>query len=308
MDEPAAASLDESWVSPESWEARGGYAALLDHRVFYVDEPAAEQPLGTVLLIHGFPTSSWDWWKIWPALRRRYRLVALDLLGFGFSAKPTPHEYSIMEQADICEQLIAQLAIDRFHVLAHDYGDTVAQELLARQNEGRGAGALQSCLFLNGGLFPETHRARLVQKLLHSPIGFMLSGLLSRRSLRRSFDEVFGDRKASDAEIDGFFELFDRDGGRRNLHRLIHYISDRRLHRERWLAALTEAVCPIGLVNGSLDPVSGDHMVRRFEELVGSAYFIRRLSRAGHYPQVEAPAAVAEAYGEFLGGVSGSDS
>ncbi|MEO1078767.1 MAG: alpha/beta hydrolase [Pseudomonadota bacterium] len=308
MNETAAASSEEGWLSPASWEERGAYAELLGHRVFYLDEPATEQPLGTVLLIHGFPTSSWDWYKIWPALRRHYRLVALDLLGFGFSAKPSPHEYRIMEQADICEQLVSKLAIDRFHVLAHDYGDTVAQELLARQNEGHGVGTWQSCLFLNGGLFPETHRARLIQKLLRSPIGFLFSGLLSRSSLRRSFDEIFGDRKASDAEIDGFFELFDRDGGRRNLHRLIHYMSDRRVHRERWLGALTGAVCPIGLVNGSLDPVSGDHMVRRFEELVGSDYFIRRLSRTGHYPQTESPEAVAEAYGEFLGGVSGSDS
>ena len=298
----------DDWTSTDSWEARGSYTELLGQRIFYIDEPATEQPQGTVFLIHGFPTSSWDWWKIWPALRRHHRLVALDLLGFGFSAKPSPHDYRIMEQADICEQLVAELAIDRFHVLAHDYGDTVAQELLARQNEGRGVGQWQSCLFLNGGLFPETHRARTIQKLLRSPIGFLFSGLLSRGSLRRSFDEVFGDSKASDAEIDAFFELFDRDHGRRNLHRLIHYMSDRREHRERWLEALTQAVCPIGLINGSLDPVSGDHMVSRFEELVGSEYFIRRLARVGHYPQIEAPAEVAAAYGEFLGGVSGSDS
>jgi pimeloyl-ACP methyl ester carboxylesterase len=302
---PAGADVAApAWVSAEDWEARGRYLELLDHRIFVIDEPAVETELGTILLIHGFPTSSWDWWKIWGALNTRYRLVAMDLLGFGFSAKPAGHDYRIMEQADICEVLVEHLGLEQFHVLAHDYGDTVAQEMLARQNEGLGVGRWQSCMFLNGGLFPETHRARLIQKLLRSRFGFLFSPLLTRKSLRGSFDAIFGDEKASDAEIDVFFTLFDRDGGRRNLHRLIHYMSDRIEHRERWVAALTKACCPIGLINGSLDPVSGDHMVKRFEELVGRDHFIRRLPRTGHYPQTEAHEAVSAAYLEFVGGVT----
>jgi len=299
---------EAAWVSAEDWEARGHYLELLEHRIFVIDEPAVESERGTILLIHGFPTSSWDWWKIWPALNTHYRLVAMDLLGFGFSAKPVGHDYRIMEQADICEVLVEHLGLEHFHVLAHDYGDTVAQEMLARQNEGLGVGSWLSCLFLNGGLFPETHRARLIQKLLRSRFGFLFSSLLTRKSLRGSFDAIFGDKKASDAEIDVFFALFDRDGGRRNLHRLIHYMTDRTRHRERWVAALQKACCPIGLINGSLDPVSGDHMVKRFEELVGQDYFICRLNRGGHYPQTEAPEAVGAAYLEFLGGVASTSS
>ncbi|WP_227538139.1 alpha/beta fold hydrolase [Marinobacter vulgaris] len=92
-------------------------------------EPGQE----TILLIHGFPTASWDWHKIWPALRQAHRVVAMDMLGFGFSEKPASHRYSIHQQADIVEGVVRQLGLDRFHVLAHDYGDTVAQELLARQ-------------------------------------------------------------------------------------------------------------------------------------------------------------------------------
>ncbi|MEE4279420.1 MAG: alpha/beta hydrolase [Halieaceae bacterium] len=292
-----------AWVSIDDWEKRGRYAELLDQRIFYVDEAATEEERGTILLVHGFPTSSWDWWKIWPELNRHYRLVAPDLLGFGFSAKPSPHDYRIMEQADLCEVLAEYLGLNEFHVLAHDYGDTVAQEMLARQNEGLGVGRWRSCLFLNGGLFPETHRARPVQKLLRSRLGFLIGPLMTRRSLRRSFDTIFGESKASDAEIDAFFTLFERDGGRRNLHRLIPYMSDRIACRDRWLTALTQAVCPIGLINGSLDPVSGDHMVRRFEELAGTQHFVHRLARIGHYPHTEAPREVIEAYRSFLASV-----
>lgn len=288
-------------ISTGEWRSRGQEAQLLDYRIFYVDEAATEEPRGTILLIHGFPTSSWDWNRVWPELNRHYRLVAMDLLGFGFSAKPAPHDYRIMEQADICEELAGHLGLREFHVLAHDYGDTVAQEMLARQNEGLGVGSWRSCLFLNGGLFPETHRAVVAQKLLNSPIGFLFRHALNKASLRRSFDRIFGDRKADEEELDGFFELFDRDGGRRNVHRLIRYIEDRKRYRERWVGALKAAGCPIGLINGSLDPVSGEHMVQRFEEVVGTDRFVRRLPRVGHYPQVEAPGAVIDAYSDFLG-------
>ena len=285
----------------EDWQKKGRVETLLGREIFYVDEPASEASLGTVLLIHGFPSASWDWWKIWPELNRHYRLVAMDMLGFGFSAKPCPHDYRIMEQADICEALVRELGLEQFHVLAHDYGDTVAQEMLARQNQGNGAGQWLSCLFLNGGLFPETHQALLVQRLLLGPLGFLVRHAFSRRSMRQSFDRIFGpDTPASDEELDALWQLFTRDNGQRNLHRLIHYMSDRRQHRDRWVEALQRACYPLGLINGSVDPDSGEHMVQRFQQLVGEQHFLRRLPQIGHYPQIEAPNEVLAGYRAFL--------
>ncbi len=85
------------------------------------------------MCVHGFPTSSWDWHRVWPELVARFRVVAMDMLGFGFSDKPPRHDYSIAEQADLHLALLGELGIERFGVLAHDYGDTVVQELLARE-------------------------------------------------------------------------------------------------------------------------------------------------------------------------------
>lgn len=286
-------------ISIEQWRERGHVARLMDRKIFCVDSGELDKPV--IFLIHGFPTASWDWERIWPLLNESHRLVALDMLGFGFSDKPNPHEYSIMEQADLCEALIAERKLAKFHVLAHDYGDTVAQELLARQNEGSGEGTWLSVCFLNGGLFPETHRARLIQKLLLSRLGPLINQLTTKRTFDKSFSAVFGpDTKPSSAELESFWNLINYNGGRHCFHNLISYMSDRKTHRQRWVRALRDSRVPIGLINGSIDPVSGAHMVSRYHEVVSRDHFTVELPRVGHYPQVEAPAEVAHAYLDFL--------
>jgi len=272
---------------------------LNGRRLFTIDEGDASQP--TLLLIHGFPTSSWDWSLIWDSLRQHYRLVALDLLGFGFSDKPAGHPYSIIEQADFVEALVQHKQLQRFHVLAHDYGDTVAQELLARQNSDTGSGRWLSLCLLNGGLFPETHHPVFAQKLLLSPLGAIISRLFSKNKMAANFRKVFGpETPPGQQDIDGFWELIQYNQGQRNFHRLIGYMPERIQHRERWVTALQQADMPIGLVNGSMDPVSGDHMITRYLEVVGKPAYLARLPRIGHYPQIEAPNAVSEHVLAFL--------
>ena len=56
----------------------------------------------------------------------------LDFLGFGFSDKPENHTYTISEQAIVVEALLLNLGVKSCHILSHDYGDTVALEILAR--------------------------------------------------------------------------------------------------------------------------------------------------------------------------------
>lgn len=274
-------------------------AELLGHQIFVVEGGAPE---GTpILLLHGFPTSSWDWAPIWAALGEKHRLVAFDYLGFGFSDKPARHPYSVLEQADIAEALVSKLGLESFHVLAHDLGDTVAQELLARQNQGKGVGQWQSLCLLNGGLFPETHRALFTQKLLLSRVGFIANKLMTQKALDRSMQRVFGpETQPSQAVLDGFWEIICHNQGMANFYRLIRYIAERRQYRDRWVGALQETSVPVGLINGSVDPISGAHMVDRYRQIVRQDDFALQLPTIGHYPQVEAPEAVSEGYLNFL--------
>lgn len=286
-------------MRPSEWRTKGKTISINGFNIFVIDEGEPDQD--TLLLIHGFPTSSWDWHKIWPALRQHYRVVALDMLGFGFSDKPSQHRYSIHGQADIVESLVTRLGLDHFHVLAHDYGDTVAQELLARQNGGEGAGHWQSICFLNGGLFPETHRPLLTQKLLLSPLGALFNRLSSKRHFDGAMAHVFGpDTKPDPQELVDFWELVCHNNGKHIFHNLITYMNDRRQHRQRWVDAIANTPVPVALINGSADPVSGAHMIARFQELGLPLSYLGELNRIGHYPQVEAAEDVARHYLGFL--------
>ena len=82
------------------------------------------------------------------------------------------------------------------------------------------------------------------------------------------------------------------------MHKLIGYMEERRRQRERWVGALQQTSVPLRLIDGALDPVSGRHMAERYRELVPDPDVVI-LAEIGHYPQVEAPEAVLEAYFEL---------
>ncbi|VXB74632.1 putative hydrolase LipZ [Pseudomonas sp. 8AS] len=283
-------------IALDEWRAQGQGFSFKGHAIRYWVAGAVDaEPL---LLIHGFPTASWDWHRLWQALAQQYRVVACDMLGFGYSAKPRGHAYSLLEQADLQQALLAQLGISGpLHVLAHDYGDSVAQELLARHHEGRIQ--LASCVFLNGGLFPETHRPVLMQKLLLSPLGPLLGKLFSRGKLKANLTRVFGPHTPpSEVELDAFWSLISHNDGPAVMHRLIRYMPERRQQRERWVAAMQKGGVPLRVIDGALDPISGAHMVARYRELIESPDTVL-LPAIGHYPQTEAPAEVLAHYLQF---------
>lgn len=286
------------------WRAAGLWYSHRGHPVFYRQGGRNPQADTALVLVHGFPTASWDWNQVWDTLCAGFdRVIAPDMIGFGFSGKPAGYPYSIFDQAELHENLLHKLGVRRYHILSHDYGDTVAQELLARHEDRARARnpalVIRSCVLLNGGLFPESHRPRLIQKLLLTPLGPVLGRLMNRRSFGQSFSAIFGpDTRPSIEELDDFWELVCGNRGRQVMHRLIRYIPERHANRERWVGVLQKTTVPLRFIDGPEDPVSGQHMVDRYRELVPAPDSVV-LPRIGHYPQVEDSAAVLKAFLEF---------
>ena len=278
------------------WKNKAKYFDYKNNKIAYWEE--GQGP--TLLLIHGFPTSSWDWQKMWGDLTERYHVIAPDMIGFGYSDKPKDYTYGITDQARLHEALMDHLGVQESDMLVHDYGVSVAQEMLAAFSE-RGTAGFQilSCCFLNGGLFPELHRAKLVQKLLNSPIGYIFNRFLSKKSLRKSFYDIYGNKKATEQEIDYFYNLILYNDGKNIMHKLIGYINDRKNNAVRWKNAIVNASVPVKIINGPLDPVSGRHLADYCQQILPNPD-ISILEGVGHYPHDEAPNRVRDAYFEFM--------
>jgi len=286
-------------VHLEDWKQNGVYFDFKGHPIFTREGGAGED----LLLIHGFPTSSWDWNKMWPSLIRRYRVHTLDMIGFGFSAKPKNYAYSIMDQADLITSFLKHKNISSIKIISHDYGDTVAQELIARyierkQKKQNGL-IIESLCLLNGGIFPESHQPILIQKLLMTPLGSLIAQLFTRKKLGRNFKKIFGlHTQPSEMELDEFWKVITYNEGRDIVHLIIRYMKERVKYRTRWAGALQNCPIPLCMINGTYDLISGANIVKRFKELIPNPDVIE-LENIGHFPLIEAPEAVLFHYYSF---------
>ncbi len=282
----------------KNWRESGSYFDCKGYPIFYRRSETADEAL---LCLHGFPTSSFDYHKIWDALADKFAVLAFDMIGYGFSAKPPNFDYTTFNQADVLQALLENLKIKRIHILAHDYGNTITQELLARAEEKRLNFSIESLCFLNGALFPETHRPILAQKILISPLGFIFGRFISDARFKQSLASIFGKKTQPTAEeLDNFLQVFKFNDGRRIAHKLIRYMTERATNRTRWVGALQRTELPFRFINGLADPVSGAHLVERFRQVMPQTDIVE-LKDVGHFPHFEAPEIVLEKFFDFIG-------
>lgn len=252
-----------------------------------------------VLFLHGFPTHSLDWQRQVDALKSTHRCTVLDFLGFGLSNKPR-RTYSVFEQADIAEDAARAASVGSAALVAHDYGDTVAQVLLHRQAQGTLPFRIERAVLLNGGVLPREHRPIPIQlAMANRAAGPLLSKMVSKQTIRRSLDRIFGDRKIEADELDALWSGMAREGGAALSWHLLRYMRERPQNEALLVSALTDAGCRITFVWGPEDPISGEHVALALEDLIPDAD-IRRLPGVGHYPQIEAPDAVNAVLREVL--------
>jgi pimeloyl-ACP methyl ester carboxylesterase len=290
---------DDKILTPglREWLSQGKLVAYQGHQVFV--RVAGSGP--ALLLIHGYPTASYDWHRVWSDLSRHYTLIAVDMLGMGLSAKPAKLAYSIHEHADLHEWLISAMSLKRVCLMAHDLGVSVAQEMLARRMTGEPLAKIDAVVMLNGGLFPEAYRPRLILRLLSSPLGPWIGSRMSRPAFGRTIKALFGRNTQPDETLlDDFWSMVRHNEGLRITHQVGRFWQERLALRDRLVEPLLQRAFPVLFINGTSDPNSGQHMVDRYRALVPDAKVIC-LEEVGHWPQLEQPAIVAAHVLRFLG-------
>jgi pimeloyl-ACP methyl ester carboxylesterase len=291
-----------SITTTAGWEGIGIRRTLEGHSVFTVDAPSIGPEVHSPLLIlHGFPTSSFDYAAVLNGLRSGRRVLLIDDLGYGLSDKPD-RPYTMALQADLAAAFVAELGIDRLSLLTHDMGDTVGGELLARRAEGTWAVDITQRVVTNGSIYIEqAHLTNGQQFLLSLPDEFLEpDSFITAATLTQSLRDTFSPATSlpsPDVPIDplpaGVEQIMYNDG-HRVLPRLIRYIEERRANERRFTGAIETDPSPLHIVWGCDDPIAVVGMVDTLLAARPDATAVR-LDGVGHYPMVEAPTRFLEA-------------
>ena len=276
----------------ESWRSRGR-TLTVGGRGIHVFRCEGADPV--LVLLHGFPSSSYDWRGLLDEGTER-AILAFDFLGFGLSEKRPEEDYSLFRQADLAEELIEREFPERpCFLVAHDMGTSVATELMARDLESRLSVDVVGALLFNGSILLDRARPTLGQKLLRTRAGPLFARLMNERFFRRQFALLFSSEHPLDPrEAADQWNLIAHGGGHRLAHRLIVYMDERERYTERWHGAFRDWPKPLSLLWGMRDPVAVPAVLAGLQEL-RPGVAVNELAQVGHYPQIEDPGRVAAA-------------
>jgi pimeloyl-ACP methyl ester carboxylesterase len=271
----------------QAWRRQGHEEEFRGRRIHCFHQPGAG-PL--LLLLHGFPTCSYDWREL-IALEPERAVLAFDFLGFGLSDKPRDHDYSLAWQADLAEELVRRHGGGPVHVVAHDMGTSVATELFAREIDGECGIEMTGALLFDGSVIIERASLTPGQKLLRSRLGPVFTRLSSGAFFRQQLGSVFAKEHPLDGEeAAAQWALMKHNGGNRIADKLIGYTFERARHAKRWHGAVSDWPQPLSFAWGLKDPVATTHVLDGLRELRPSAP-VHELPDLAHYPQIEDPEA-----------------
>jgi pimeloyl-ACP methyl ester carboxylesterase len=309
MENPPAAALE--WCQAGgyfSWQStlpeNAGYGAL---NIFHVCQGNPEHP--AVLMIHGYPTSSYDYADLAKELSRDHYVCALDTPGYGFSDKPKDgYQYSIFDDARLVDEYIRQVArLDEVVLLTHDKGDSVGLALLQiYQAYDDRPYTINHHFVTNGNIYLPLAQLTLAQKALLNPIlGPLLSSLVSGDTLARGLAEQVFAQQLPQSEIDALASIFGYQDGMTVQHDVIKYLNERTENEVAWLETLGRSDVPATIIWGELDgvapPAVPDYVWANYlqDRDAPAAYW--RIPCADHYLQVDEPELIASIVRATLG-------
>ncbi len=291
------------------WRGEGETVELLGGQIWYHDQgPKTDD---AVFIVHGYPGSSWDFQGVVERIGSDTRTVVMDMRGFGLSEKPMDGDYqsnfTLMRQADIYDALADHLGLKSIILVAHDMGQTVGLELMARFEEGRTPFRIRHAILLDGSTLVDMVALTDFQEKALAMPSTALPEDMAWQDIYNIFPESYS--KESRAR-DDFDELVTCQAhqiycnqGSRTIGGIVHYLKERKEDFNRWSRTFFEfKKAPMTLIWGEQDPVAVIAMADRVKENrpVTDLY---KYPDCGHWPSIEYPDRIGDAIIARLGSV-----
>jgi len=269
--------------------------------IFYRE--AGSRRNATLLLLHGFPTSSHMFRDLIPRLSDRFHLVAPDYPGFGYSSAPTVEEfeYTFDHLADIVEQFAAAVGLDSYSLYLMDYGAPIGFRLATRHPE-----KVETLVIQNGNAYEEGLREfweplRAYWKEKTEANAAPLLNLLTLDATKWQYTEGVRDIERISPDTWGHVQpLLDRPGNQAiQLELFYSYGSNPPLYPV-WQAYLRKYQPPTLVVWGKNDPIFPAEGAHPYKWDLQNIEF--HLLDTGHFALEEEGEFIAQAIRRFLAG------
>jgi pimeloyl-ACP methyl ester carboxylesterase len=262
----------------------------VDGQLVHVEQAGAGEP---VLLIHGFGASTYSWRKIVPGLARSYRVVALDLNGFGYTQRPrSPESYTREGQARLILGVLDRLGIRSACFVGHSYGGAITLWTASRHPE-----RVRSMILVDSAAptYPEDRRSRLASLRLASAL-FLRGVALRPRYVRRALlTSLYDDSLVTPELVAAYLDRLRVEGVADAYHGLT---APPRSKPET--VDLTKIDIPALLVWGEDDRLVRVEDGRAAAARMPRAEFVA-LPKTGHMPMEERPEELLRLVLDFLG-------
>ena len=302
MDNPPAAAAE--WCEAGqyfSWESTLPINAEFDAlNIFHTCQGNPDDP--AFLMIHGYPTSSFDYAPLFAELRDEYYVCALDTPGYGFSDKPLDrYDYSIFDDAQLVDHYIREVAeLEDFILLTHDKGDSVGLALLQiYQSYEEKPYQINHHFITNGNIYLPLAQLTRAQNLFLNPIiGPFLSTITPGELFAEGLTESTFESIVPQSEVDSYASIFEYQNGTAVQHEIIEYLNERSDNEVAWLEALSNSDIPTTIIWGELDAIAPvavpDHAWENYliDRETPASYW--RIPCANHYLQVDEPEVIVE--------------
>jgi len=281
----------------QEWIDQGRFIEVNGNKIFMVTAGKAEKKGHGILIVHGFPGSSWDWSGVVPQLAKRTRVVVPDMVGFGQSDKPQTgtfdEHYSLLKQADLYEAVAKKEGLTEVMLVIHDMGQSVGSELMKRHQEGTLPFKIRHAIVFNGStLINLVVLAPMQKKGLDAPdtLGPDMPKDVVMKDLNDSFGKV---HPAGERTLSNMADQILANEGDRVFNRQIRYMIQRQKLLQRWQAGIINFDGPVSMFWGELDPISVVKMADAWKDMQPKIE-LHKWPDVAHWPMIDVPDRVAK--------------
>ncbi len=271
------------------WRKNHKTIDLHGQTISYVDTEQGEEVL---LILHGFATSSYDYHKIIDELKKSYRVIIPDLIGFGYSSKPKHYFYTAKDQGSLLTVFLRELKITNISIMAQGFGVCILDEMESIIDLGFVELQIKDVFFINSriqlALTKDAEDLELKkQSLTESLLKLSLSYEMFKKYMKVSF---FKKEAITEEELRVYWEMLNHNNGIKTMNFIDNYMLETVKFDKKRLKNFKKAPLIKFVIWGKNDEFESVASFEKIKDLQGiEPKKMEIIEECGHFPMLEKP-------------------